>query len=100
MTIKLKSDPAKGVKHSESIFLPANRKENNEERAERFSKIIKSRSCGKIIETLRIFDERIEDLQILYLAGDPIIHASLKGEKDLYPVPLMGMAFAVCCRLR
>lgn len=88
---KLKIEKASNRDRVESVFRPSSRKERNEEKAERLSKVLKNRQqADKIIKALKIVEDRIEDLSILYIAGDPIIHAALKGENQLIPLPFMG----------
>jgi AAA15 family ATPase/GTPase len=87
---KLKVDQAEGVRRTESVFMPSRRRESNEEIAERLSKLLRARQADQILRTLQILEDRLRGLSILYVAGAPVIHATIEGEGQLVPLPLMG----------
>jgi AAA15 family ATPase/GTPase len=87
---KIKIEQAKGVRRIESVFMPSRRHDTNEERADRLSRYLKTHQPDQLIRTLKVLEDRLENLVILFVGGDPIIHAQMKGNNRLIPFPLMG----------
>lgn len=71
------------------IFLAARSRLNFKEEANRFSNLEKRKEKAIIVDALKIIDNRIEDVSLIFTGNEPVLNADT-GINHLVPLPDMG----------
>lgn len=72
-----------------AIFLPSSFRVTLEQMAEQFSALRAEKRHEKIVSALRIIEAKLRSIEILTIAGKPMLHGDI-GLDRLVPLPFMG----------
>lgn len=81
------SEPS--MQDNQAYFVPSRKPLNVVEEAELFSKLDLINQIPFLVEKLRIIDQRLTRLSIIYVNDQPIIHGDI-GIQKMLPIQLMG----------
>ena len=94
---KLSVEQGKPYRHPTAIWVTPDA--NPESLTDRYTKIVDRGYKDKLVDTLRIIDERVTDVQVLKRAETHYIHVQAKGFDRWVPIGLMGSGLAKVCTM-
>lgn len=85
----MRVEPPLAHRGPRAVFVLSGGHVNPAEERERFTKVVQTGRKEDMIESLRILDERVQDLELLSLEAETILHADIGGGRQ-FPLGLLG----------